>query len=556
AGDMVLPRLKKPAVSQRPALSAPSLPVGDVPAPKIISTGKTPLTASKAGSTNVMLMQGMKNALQQSGQNPDLPKSSATAVDADAAGLQPPILPSPDTRKYEPGQAPNNLVRQLSGGDQTLPQSSPLPLSQSSVPTEVGTSSIFGPPVTEPSSGAESSMCEPKVTPWTKECSESGYPVNFVGKISGETRTECPSGETQDIWLNNTCAAPTEQGTTATSATETASPLAESTEAAPSAAANDRADASCGSANGLAAAAAPVSNLCSFGEPSSVSGEGPWRWSCKGYSGGITVSCAAPYEKVSAQTSKTESNAEKAASSATAIEDGKCGESDSVAAVSAPVQNLCAKGVASQVNGDGPWTWACSGLNGGQAAACNAPIRISGECGLAASMGVEGMPQRDLCAAGYASALTGNGPWNWTCSGLYGGEAATCKATPKVDAVCGAASLVGHREAPKDNLCNAGEASQVEGDGPWNWSCAGSNGGSPVSCKASTLADGACGAAHGSAFETTPSENLCSSGKASRVTGQGPWNWNCMGLEGGDTVSCTASLGAQKAAPIKALSSA
>ncbi|NTU77456.1 MAG: hypothetical protein HGA90_06570, partial [Alphaproteobacteria bacterium] len=48
AGDMVLPRLKKPAVSQRPALSAPSLPVGDVPAPKIISTGKTPLTASKA----------------------------------------------------------------------------------------------------------------------------------------------------------------------------------------------------------------------------------------------------------------------------------------------------------------------------------------------------------------------------------------------------------------------------------------------------------------------------------------------------------------------------
>jgi hypothetical protein len=38
--------------------------------------------------------------------------------------------------------------------------------------------------------------------------------------------------------------------------------------------------------------------------------------------------------------------------------------------------------------------------------------------------------------------------------------------------------------APTSNLCNAGTASAVTGTGPWNWTCAGSNGGTTANCSA------------------------------------------------------------------------
>lgn len=49
----------------------------------------------------------------------------------------------------------------------------------------------------------------------------------------------------------------------------------------------------CGSANGQTLTAAPTSNLCSVGTASSVSGTGPWTWSCAGSSGGTNASCSA-----------------------------------------------------------------------------------------------------------------------------------------------------------------------------------------------------------------------------------------------------------------------
>jgi hypothetical protein len=47
----------------------------------------------------------------------------------------------------------------------------------------------------------------------------------------------------------------------------------------------------CGSANNTITNVAPTTNLCSAGDPSSVSGTGPWTWSCSG--GGYTDSCIA-----------------------------------------------------------------------------------------------------------------------------------------------------------------------------------------------------------------------------------------------------------------------
>ena len=55
----------------------------------------------------------------------------------------------------------------------------------------------------------------------------------------------------------------------------------------------------CGSANGVAVSQAPTSNLCSAGSATSVSGMGPWTWSCTGSNGGSPASCAAPLQQSS-----------------------------------------------------------------------------------------------------------------------------------------------------------------------------------------------------------------------------------------------------------------
>ncbi|KAB0671461.1 hypothetical protein F6V30_02455 [Oryzomonas sagensis] len=49
----------------------------------------------------------------------------------------------------------------------------------------------------------------------------------------------------------------------------------------------------CGSANGGSFSVAPTTNLCSTGTASSVTGTGPWSWTCAGTNGGTTASCSA-----------------------------------------------------------------------------------------------------------------------------------------------------------------------------------------------------------------------------------------------------------------------
>ena len=49
----------------------------------------------------------------------------------------------------------------------------------------------------------------------------------------------------------------------------------------------------CGAAHGTSLTAAPTINLCLTGTPSSVTGSGPWSWTCQGSGGGSTASCQA-----------------------------------------------------------------------------------------------------------------------------------------------------------------------------------------------------------------------------------------------------------------------
>lgn len=53
---------------------------------------------------------------------------------------------------------------------------------------------------------------------------------------------------------------------------------------------------------------------------------------------------------------------------------GSCGSSNGLALASAPVSGLCSAGTASAVSGTGPWSWTCAGSGGGSTASCGATL--------------------------------------------------------------------------------------------------------------------------------------------------------------------------------------
>ncbi|MDO8443474.1 MAG: hypothetical protein Q7S78_00565, partial [Candidatus Azambacteria bacterium] len=68
---------------------------------------------------------------------------------------------------------------------------------------------------------------------------------------------------------------------------------------------------------------------------------------------------------------------------------------------------------------------------------CTAPLVWSGSSCVSSVNAVGGSacgasfntaPTANLCSVGTASAVSGSGPWTWTCAGLYGGSTASCSA--------------------------------------------------------------------------------------------------------------------------------
>jgi hypothetical protein len=57
---------------------------------------------------------------------------------------------------------------------------------------------------------------------------------------------------------------------------------------------------------------------------------------------------------------------------------GVCGSAGGAHMTSAPATNLCSVGTATEVTGNGPWTWTCGGSKGGRTASCEALVGSSG----------------------------------------------------------------------------------------------------------------------------------------------------------------------------------
>jgi len=164
-----------------------------------------------------------------------------------------------------------------------------------------------------------------------------------------------------------------------------------------------------------------------------------------------------------------------------------------------------------------------------------------GVCGSSDKLTLDTAPKDNLCASGTtASAVTGTGPWSWTCTGSNGGTIAPCTTYIQVyDGKCGSADRVYATSAPTTGLCSGGSPTAVAGAGPWNWSCQGKNGGINATCTTYLkVVDGVCGKVDGSFTSGAPVSDLCSNGIATAVTGDGPWSWTCQGNSIGKTVTC------------------
>ena len=308
----------------------------------------------------------------------------------------------------------------------------------------------------------------------------------------------------------------------------------------------------CGSAAAQPATQAPNSDLCENGKASAVRGSKPWRWTCR--KGHASVSCQTPTPPQ--------------------VTEGSCGPANGSTLKAAPFAGLCAAGTPSSVEGNGPWTWYCNGNGGGVNISCAAGVqakekKIDGVCGNTDGTSVAAAPATDLCASGTASGVSGEGPWSWACSGSNGGAVGSCSANkivpPKppglaVNGQCGAANGTMVSSQPSDDLCGAGEVSGPVGNGPWNWSCVGVNGGMTVSCTAPLQPpapiDGACGDANGISTLVRPQSGLCSSGIVGAVNGNGPWTWTCSGANGGTPASCVAPMAGKVAAMPSAMEAA
>ncbi len=110
---------------------------------------------------------------------------------------------------------------------------------------------------------------------------------------------------------------------------------------------------------------------------------------------------------------------------------GACSSSNGQSFPTAPT-NLCSAGIASAVTGSGPWAWSCAGVNGGTTASCSANLDtnpVNGTCGSANGQSLFGAPTSNLCTTGTSSAVTGSGPWAWSCNGANGGSASSCSAS-------------------------------------------------------------------------------------------------------------------------------
>lgn len=298
----------------------------------------------------------------------------------------------------------------------------------------------------------------------------------------------------------------------------------------------------CGAADDVVTTTMPSGTAaCSAGSltaTDSGGNDGEFNWNCLGANGGTSQSCSAPK-----------------------LANGICGSGNGVGTPSIPSgESACSSGVRSVVDGggsDGAFDWTCVGTSGGTNQSCSAPKVVTGSCGAANGQVTPTLPSGSAaCSSGTQNstdATAADGFFDWQCVGFGGGGTASCSApkNPPVNGQCGADSGVPTVNPPPSGsgTCSRGTTDFTDSsgvDGTFNWNCVGLYGGTSQSCSAPKVypVNGVCGSGNGVGTPTVPSgTSACSSGNqtVSDPSGDdGSFNWTCVGLYGGSNQYCAA----------------
>lgn len=194
-------------------------------------------------------------------------------------------------------------------------------------------------------------------------------------------------------------------------------------------------------------------------------------------------------------------------------------------------------------------------------------VTVNGTCGTVNGTTLLTAPTDNLCSSGTATAVSGSGPWTWTCSGTNGGSSENCLASIQTYNVVFASGGNGTLVGTTDQTVNHGSSTTAVNAVPnadyylVNWTGTGGfvttaanpltvkNVNSSMSIVANFSVDpinGVCGNSNGKAFGSAPASYLCTSGIPSVVGGSDSWSWTCNGQYGGTSANCSA----QKVVPV------
>ena len=284
-------------------------------------------------------------------------------------------------------------------------------------------------------------------------------------------------------------------------------------------------DAVCGGADGLSSDSAPTTSLCDAGNASAVGGSGPYTWSCGGIDGGDDISCSSDRSCLSGPESWDVAGSTCSATLVSAVHGGSSSADDAGLPTSGNRTYTCDQG---SWNGSGPGSCVTA---------------VDAVCGTADGQNTPNVPSTGLCADGNATSVSGAGPFTWDCTGINGGDNTSCASNHSCDSgsqswtiagsTCSASILAvdhGGTQSLNDGaIPTTGDRTFTCDQGTWN--------GSGGTCN--TAVNGSCGSADGQSTASTPSAGLCADGNATSVSGSGPYTWSCTGIHGGSTDSCS-----------------
>ncbi len=201
---------------------------------------------------------------------------------------------------------------------------------------------------------------------------------------------------------------------------------------------------------------------------------------------------------------------------------GSCGSSNGGTFSTQPTTNNCSVGAVSWTDttaGDGSYNWSCAGANGGTNASCSAAKTVIPAPVLSLSASPATIVEGD------SSALT------WTVTGT-------------ADSCWASGGWTGWKTFSGTNAENVTPAVTTT----YNLECWNQGASSGLKSATVTVnptpINGSCGSSNGGTFSTQPTTNNCSVGAVSwtdTTAGDGSYNWSCAGANGGTNASCSAA---------------